>query len=272
MDEHIEEFFSEYSEKKEEGNFFRAINLNKTVDVSWETLSFNIPNLPKGWYELSLLDRDDRIQFTFEYWLSKLPYQPYIDEKLAEFFGSLDDILVFITKKRIQDTFDVHMVYSLADNRGFYRGGVPASEENIIYLQKLFPEYILPEDYLAFLQIHDGFWKTTDCTGVTSSKKMNESYKKFLSLIEDKIPIRTKSGKLIDHKALIPFYESFGHSSYQCFWAEWHPKQEMGNVYYSVNEDTFIDIDEIDNEVLEKMAFPTFSDWLIFYLEQIKEV
>lgn len=266
MDDHIKEFYSQYSDESPKGNYYKAIALHETADIDWETISQKVPILPKGWYELAQLPAKDRIQFTYDYWLSKLPYHPSIDELLSNFFGALDNIGIFLIEKKYGDPFEVEMVYSLLNNRGFYRATTPATDDDIIRLQKLFQEYILPEDYLAFLQIHDGFCKTIDCTGITSSKNMKTSYNDFQDLLESQNPVTTKSGRLVDPHTLIPFYESFGMPYYQCFWAEWYPDQEMGNVYYSVADNTISD----PLKKPDAMAFPTFIDWLLFYLEQIE--
>lgn len=270
MDEHIDEYYSQSSDQFPEGNFHSCIALHEAADVDWETVSKKVPILSRGWYELSQLFPKDRVQFSLDYWLTKLPYHPHVDEHLTDFFGALDDIGIFLIQKNPDDPFDVNMAYSLRGNRGFYRGNAPANEVDLIDLQKLFPNYILPEDYLAFLQIHDGFCKTTDCTGITSSKNINQRYQEFQELLEGQDTVKTRAGKVVEPQSLIPFYESFGMPYYQCFWAEWYPKQEMGNVYYSASENTISDPLSLPTISSEHMAFPTFLDWLFFYLEQIE--
>lgn len=270
MDEHIRDFFLEYSEETGKGSFHKVIALHDAADVNWDTVSRLAPILPRGWFELSELPTATRIQFCMEFWLSKLPYNPNLDQALSQFFGSLDDIGVFLTQKSFNDPFEAQMVYSLSRNRGFYRGGINASEEDLIYLQKLFPDYILPEDYLAFLQIHNGFCKATDCTGITSISCMKQKHEEFQELLKKYDQVTTRSGRPVNPSTLIPFYESFGMPFYQCFWGEWHPGQEMGNVYYSGAENTISDPIPISTGSSERMSFPTFSDWLIFYLERIE--
>jgi len=127
---------------------------------------------------------------------------------------------------------------------------------------------MLPSDYLAFLQIHDGFSKTTDSTGITPSNEMHKSYTQLQEIIQQHDPIVTKKGTAVDPSTLIPFYESFGMPYFQCFWAEWYPEEEMGNVYYSGALRTISDVYG-GGLSTETMAFPTFTDWLMFYLERI---
>ena len=56
---------------------------------------------------------------------------------------------------------------------------------------------------------------------------------------------------------------------FQCFWLEWYPEDEMGNVYYSGVANTISDLAAKATSA-ENMAFPTFTDWLMFYLETIE--
>ena len=72
----------------------------------------------------------------------------------------------------------------------------------------------------------------------------------------------------MDPKKLYPFYVSFNLPCYQCFWAEWYPEQEMGNIYYS-NITQSMSCVENGNSSPENLSFATFIDWLMFYLEQI---
>lgn len=270
MSDHIGEYYSQFSDESPKSNFHRVIILHAAADVDWNTISQTVPALPKGWYELCQLSQKDRIQFTLDYWLAVLPYHPKVDQFLVTFFNLIEDVGVYITQQKYEDPFKVDMVYCLKNNRGFFRGGTPATEDEIIDLQKLFPKIILPEDYLAFLRIHNGFCKSTDSTGITCSKRMSESYQQFQELLKNQPPVTTKSNEPVNPQSLIPFYESFGMPYYQCFWSEWYPEQEMGNVYYSAAENAISDEKGARGKESELMSFSTFLDWLMFYLEQIE--
>lgn len=268
MDHHALEYYSIYSEKAPHGHFHRVIALHEEPIIDWDEASELSPCLCRGWYELSRLSTEDRIEFTRDFWMTKIPYHPHLQEFLFKFFSTLDDIGVYLTQQKFDDPFEAHLVYSLAENSGFYHGEAPADEREIIDLQKDFTGYILPVDYLAFLQIHNGFAKLTD-TGLTRSTAMKDSYDAFQSMLtEDQVPVTTLKGAQVDPKALIPFYESFGLPFFQCFWGEWYPDQEMGNVYYSGLSKTISACVQAD-DCLETMAFETFTDWLMFYLEKI---
>lgn len=269
MDLHAIEYYTAYSDESPHSHFHAVIPLHDHPLLGWLEAVKLAPTLCRGWYELAHLPVQDRIEFTREFWLTKLPYFPHLNEFLTKFFASLDDIGIFLTQQKYEDPFEVHLVYSLAGNSGFFHGEHPANEAEIINLQKDFPNYILPIDYLAFLQIHNGFAKLTD-TGIIRSNKMKENYEAFQkTLEEEQAPVTTNRGISVNPASLIPFYESFGMPFFQCFWGEWYPEQEMGNIYYSCLTRTFSDCRKKD-DCFETMAFETFMDWLMFYLEKIE--
>lgn len=268
MDQHALEYYSAYSTDSPHSHFHDVIPLHENSSIDWPKAVQYAPFLCKGWYELSRLSVQDRIDFTREFWLAKLPYCPDLSQFLTKFFSSLDDIGVFLTQQKYEDPYEVNLVYSLADNSGFFRGEHPAKENEIISLQKDFFNYILPADYLAFLQIHNGFAKLTD-TGLIPSRKIKENYLAFKKNLEDEqVLITTHEGVSVNPSSLIPFYESFGMPFFQCFWADWYPDQEMGNVYYSGLTHSF-STSKKKEDCIETMAFENFTDWLLFYLEKI---
>ena len=73
-------------------------------------------------------------------------------------------------------------------------------------------------------------------------------------------------GRMIDPENLIPFYEDYGLNSFQCFFADWYPNSEMGNVYLSGINYTISDTSDRRNWS-EVKAFPHFLGWLVDYLE-----
>ncbi len=268
MDEHIKAFFQSTPDESPGGHFRKVIALHEQQELKWEELHKMAPSLPRGWYELALLTTQDRVEFTRDFWLMKLPYQPDFTNFLNDFFNSLCEVAVFITQQKFDDPFETHMVYGLKDDRGFFRGNPPASENAINTLKAQFAEFVLPNDYLAFLQIHDGFYKYTD-TGVTPSRKLLQKYREFQQHLDQLEPLLSPDDNPVDPRRLIPFYESFGFPCYQCFWGEWYPEHEMGNIYYSGLTHTISD-HKSDTSSPENMSFPTFLDWLMFYLETIK--
>lgn len=268
MDSHAVEYYTAYSDASPHGHFHAVIPLHEKLELDWQGASRIAPKLCRGWYELSRLSGEDRIDFTREFWLSKFPYYPGLNESLTKFFSRVDDIGIFLVQPRNDEPYQVQFVYSLKDNSGFFHGEAPAQESELNALQKLFPAYILPVDYMDFLQIHNGFSKLTD-TGILKTSEMEETYQSFQKMLGKEDPIITANGTTVNPKSLIPFYKSFGMPFFQCFWSDWYPGAEMGNVYYSNVTKTISDCTKPDGRV-ETMAFETFVDWLMFYLETIE--
>jgi SMI1 / KNR4 family (SUKH-1) len=268
MDHHLKDFYRQFSDEAPRGNFHSVIALHLSPDIPWNTIKAKVPDLCKGWYELAHLDTKDRIEFSRDFWLAKLPYRQGLNESINRFFSSLDDIGIFLTQKKFEDPYEASLVYSIKDNGGFFRGAPPASEKQLVDLQKFFSDFILPIDYLAFLQIHNGYCKATDCTGITPSEDMPAAYEALQESMM-KREMLTSKNSMVDPKTLIPFYESFGMPFYQCFWSDWYPEEEMGNVYYSGIDHTISDVFS-GKSSMEIMAFPTFTDWLMFYLERFE--
>lgn len=266
---HVKSYFSELTNDSQRGNFHRVIALHEPARPTWREAKKLVEKLPKGWYELAKLSPADRVDFLGDFWLSKLPFQPGFDNFIIGFFNSLEDVGIYLTQRTFDDPFEAHMVYSLKADKGFFQGKPPATEADIVALRKQFPEMVLPEDYLAFLQIHDGFSKFTD-TGIIPSHLMARAYQDFQEkLRQQPEALLTANRETVDIPKLIPFYESFGFPCYQCFWGEWYPAQEMGNIYYSGLTHTITDHTS-GVASPENQTFPTFLDWLMFYLEVIE--
>lgn len=267
MSEHIHEFYPSDGSSR---HFHQVIALHESPDLKWDAITDLAPFLPRGWYELSRLSSADRVEFTREYWESKLPIFALnganLQRRLYDFFENLDEVGIYATQTTESAPFDVHMVYSLEAATGFYQGRPPASDEAIESLIRRFGHVNLPPDYLAFLKIHDGFSKYTD-TGLIHSRDMSQVYQRLQHLLAEEMLVRP-DGEVIDPRRLIPFYESFGLHCYQCFYADWYPEEEMGNLYFSEHERSISNyLDR--NRLEENLAFPTFLGWLIFYLEDI---
>ena len=250
-------------------HFHQVIALHELPSPEWERLSQQIPQLPRGWYELSQLPAGDRIEFTRDYWLSKLPFMipnaSTLKMRLKGFFGDLEDIGFFATQLKEEGPFEVHMVYSLEGGKGFLQGSPPASKVVIAQLAQQFGQFNLPSDYLFFLQIHDGFSKYTD-TGLIKTREMARIYQRFQHRLRSETGINSKQND-ISPEAVVPFYESFGLHCYQCFcYADWYPEEEMRNIYFS-EFDRLVNTFSFRHCLKADQAFPTFLNWLLFYLE-----
>lgn len=268
MNEHIQSFFNRSPDDSSTGHFHCVIALHDQPNISWEELHQMAPSLPRGWYELAQLSESDRTDFVHDYWVSTLPFQPRFTDFIRDFFASLEAIGVYVTQQKFGDPFETHLVYGLEEDRGFFRGSPPLLIEAEATLETQFSNLVLPADYLAFLRIHDGFYKYTD-TGITPSSDLALSIQRFRELLTAAGTLLGPGAKPIDPNTLFPFYESFGFPCYQCFWQDWYPDQEMGNVYYCGLTHTLSDYQGLEPSP-EHMAFPTFLDWLMFYMEIIE--
>lgn len=266
MNSHVKQFYQKSIESQDiKSPFLEVISLGED-GPSLEDAKRFAPKLPKGWYELCKLSTEDRIEFTRDFWLSTLPFVPNFKDSVLQFFARLDDVGVFLTKDTTDHPFQAEMVYSLKSNTSFFRGLPPSSEEAIQGLQQDFDNR-LPRDFLQFLQIHNGFAKVSD-QGIIFAESLQGSMMEFHRKIAEEDRLVTCHGKPIDPSHLIPFYHCYGRHSFQCFYSDWYPVGDMGNVYFSGVDNT---ISEIQNKSAwaDHLAFPTFLDWLAFYLEEI---
>jgi hypothetical protein len=269
LDDHVLDYYSHFSDQAPSGHFYDVIPLHDGVNLTLDQVRLKVPGFCRGWYELAHLKREDRLEFLRDFWLSKLPFHKDLKSAISNFFSSLDDIGIFISCKDKKDPYIAEMIYSRKNGGGFFRGALPATEEDLNRLKVEFSGFFFPKDYLAFLEIHNGFSKATDVTGITPIKQMKELYLELQEmLIERDISLKFK-GKPVEPKALIPFYESFGMPFFQCFLADWRPLNQIGNVYFSANT---LEISDLDKGAKgeESLAFQTFFDWLVFYLDQIE--
>lgn len=267
MNSHVKQFYQKTPDTKDvRSPFLEVISLGLDGPSFEDALKF-VPSLPKGWYELCYLSPSDRIEFTRDFWLSVLPFVPNFKDFLIQFFSKLDDIGVFLTKDSTDRPFKAEMVYSLKSNSSFFRGMVPGTEDEIHEIQQEF-ENRLPKDYLAFFKIHNGFTKLSDI-GIIPIQNLRPGVFDFHRMIADENRTISCNGKPIDPTHLIPFYHCFGRQSFQCFYSDWYPGGEMGNVYFSGVDNTISEITN-KNAWADHLAFPTFLDWMTFYLEEIE--
>jgi hypothetical protein len=269
MEKSTNDFCNYPSDEYSTGHFHEVILLHDSPEIAWEEAHLKSPKLSRGWFELSRLSGKDRVEFTREFWLSHVPYHFHFKEFLENFFAGIEEIGIYLVQQKFDDPFEPHMVYSLSEGKGFFRGFSCASESQILGLKQSFPNVIFPADYFAFMQIHDGFCKTTDNTGIVPLENLKCVYLELQSLIASHEGVLQSGDKIVDPSVLFPFYKSFGMPFFQCFWPEWYPEEEMGNVYYSGTANTISDI-ALKSTSAENMAFPTFTDWLMFYLETIE--
>lgn len=245
-----------------ESGFQEVIFLNEEPKLKWAEISEKVPELPRGWFELSRVDSEERIEFIAGYFLEKLPFHPIAHLSLDRFFQRLGDISIAIAKKDSES--HVEMVYSLKDDSSFFRGSPPLTEEDVRQF-KTEIEVPLPSDYLSFLKIHNGFGKLSE-QGILCADEVSNKRRQVQDILLQRELNIEWNGRSIDPSALIPFYEDYGLNSFQCFFSDWYPGSEMGNVYLSGINYTVSDVAN-RNFWTEQLAFPSFLEWLSYYLE-----
>jgi len=236
--------------------------LSEMEKAQWDELEKMVPTLSRAWFELSRIVREDRILFTRDFWLDTIPYQPSVQSSIHHFFHSLDDVAVLVAK--IEGIWQPQLVYSLQDNSCFFRGLPPAPMDSFLELQEEL-DFAIPQDWRTFCTIHNGFGKLSEL-GLLKVEEVMPAKRRLMKAIYD-ADVEVKSGdRWIDPDALIPFYEAFGLHSFQCFYVDWYPEDEMGNVYFS-GIDYTISNTHIPSEWNDNGAFCNFSQWLVSYLE-----
>lgn len=252
----------QFYEKGSESNLQEVFFLNEDRNANWTELSEKSPDLPRGWFELSRISPVERIEFIRDFWFDLLPFHPRVHSAIFDFFSRLDDVAVVIARR--EDELHPEMIYSLADNSTFFRGLPPATEEDL----REFRNEIgisLPRDYLAFLRLHNGFGKLSEL-GLLRIEDVGVCRHKVKELLLNVEKTVTSGGRAVDPDSLVPFFEAYGLTSYQCFYADWYPGSEMGNVYLSGIDYTISNTRDRKSWI-ENLAFPTFLDWLSHYLE-----
>lgn len=251
-----------YYEIGGESDVQEVIFLNEQKTIDWSKISQKVPDLPRGWFELSRISTEDRIEFVSDLWLDRLPFNPVTHPLINQFFSKLDEISILIVKRDFE--YVSEMVYSFKDNSSFFRGLPPATEEDLkVFRNEL--KLILPYDFLAFTRLHNGFGKLSE-PGVLPIEEIESARREVRRLLTNGDKLITWNGHVIDPESLIPFYEDYGLNSYQCFFSDWYPNSEMGNVYLSgINYTVSDTIDR--NSWVEQLAFTSFLEWLTVFLE-----
>ncbi len=265
MNTHVREFYG-LDNKLVETPFQDVIFLSGDKSLNFEQITSKCPNFPKGYFELCHLNLKDRIEFVASFWEKTLTYVPHVHDFYKEFFSRLEDIGVILVKKDVDIHYECHFIYSVDDDHTFYKGKPSINNEQLETLKAEFEE-ILPEDYLDFLKIHDGFAKDGDLGLIHSSDLLRE--RRLLQTKLASLPQKALfQGSQLLPDMLIPFYKSFGLDIYQCFVKGWYPDKGMGNTLFSLSEGYLSDYNDLMSSA-KNLAFPTFLDWLMFYMEVI---
>ncbi len=245
--------------------FREVIFFDDQSHLTWKEIeALASGNFPRPWFELFKLSHLDRLDFLRSYWEKILPFESKVFSFLDFFFSKIDDVVVVMVKDFQKEPYRIEMAYTMKSNpKLFFRGGPPVSKEELHQLNAHF-DYLLPGDFLAFLQIHNGFAKGED-QGILP---MHKILKKTVEIreIASQISKKISSEGEFNPEALIVFYQSYHENFFHCFYTEWFPKSEVGNVFYSLPENRISTVKEGSKD----LAFPTFLEWLTFYMEDIE--
>lgn len=228
------------------------ISLTDGEGGSWQELVGKSALLPRGWYELAQLSISDRIEFTHLFWLSQwqLPLKKAVllKEKIDGFFKELSTIEIFLVQNSPKGGYTPLMLYSLKGGEVLF-ASVPAQLQMISRIAVQFSHLPLPEEYLSFFLIHDGFQKGYD-GGLINLRDFSSYYNRFQ---ERFFALHRKKS------LLIPFYEGESVQQMQCFTCYEGECEQMSTLAY----------DEEEEEIGLKeshLIFETFSEWLLYYV------
>ena len=235
-----------------------VVQLTSSNRISWDDILKKAPTIPKGWFELCLLEVEDRIEFTRDYWLKFFSYSPQTNRHIIDFFSRLDDVGVFLVRNQRDSEFIPHFIYSLDGEDTFFCGYPPERYTGTLSL---------PQDFRNFYEVHNGFTKFRD-SGILFMEQLEGQKEEFLRLVEEEKVVIKCGEERINPCKLTPFYQSFGSDVFQCFYSEWYPDGEMGNVLCSLGE-AFISDYRSKKYWEANLAFSSFSSWLSFYLEKM---
>lgn len=247
-------------------DYDEVIALHESGSQTLSSLQLLCPSLPKGWFELAQLSFEDRIEFISLTWKKALSMLPHMEDFITAFFGEMEDIGIYLCKR--EGEWEARMVYSMGDGENYFQGRPPASDVEIAKVSELL-DFPFPEDYIAFLKIHNGFARDTDI-GVFPVQMMRSERQVLQVGIRDEELHLLYRGDAVDTEALFPFYRSRDLRIYQCFFTKWLVGDVPGNVYCSLSEGYLSDFQN-GEESLETLAFPTFLDWISFYVISMED-
>ena len=214
--------------------FANMIALHVQKEMTWDEAHERAPSFPKGWWEFSKLSKGIKREFIRDFWFNALPYLPHIYQFLDSFFAKVKEIGVYLAQDSKQEIFEPLLCYQL-ENQIFWGRPPLLEKERQTFKNKV--QFPFPEDFLDFLCIHNGFSKGEE-TGIFSTHAMckeDSVFRERLEQISKKIQLE---GEEVDPQLLFPFYCSSCLDVYQCFYKDWYPDGEVGNVLCSLSKET----------------------------------
>jgi hypothetical protein len=259
-----------YEEKFLKSSFGQNFSSVEIIDSSFslDQIYSKCPVFFKGWYELVKLKPYDAIDFVKEFWENTLPYSASFEYFLNYFFSFVDLIVPVLLKQKNSQNYVAELCYFFRDKNLVYRGSLPISDDNKIFQINSSFENVFPEDFLSFLKIHNGFAKFLDF-GIMDAYEIPFYQKQIVQNLQSNSNVIKCNDVVVDPSMLIPFYRSANSRDFQCFYKDWYPNLEIGNVNFSISNHTISNYMSSIGE--DSLAFQSFLDWFKFYLEEIEE-
>ncbi len=227
--------------------------------MSWNDVSQIAPRLPRGWFELMGLAKQDRLDFFLEYWSSILAFENKEFPGICRFFSLLETLEVYLCRTA-QGPFDVKMLYIFQEERCCFQGEPPLMDLD----ERSFP--LLRDDhYRRFFSVHNGFSKLED-EGILSYRSLAKVQQKLRQQL-------VKLGYIYPENdccslGLFPFYGYEEPLTYQCFLLD---PEICGNfsspsIIIGEQERDCFGIENLEVLQLKTGFFPSFLSWLEAYL------
>ncbi|SPN73215.1 hypothetical protein C10C_0024 [Chlamydia serpentis] len=228
-------------------------------EMSWEEASAKIPRLPRGWYELMGLSKEDRIDFCLDFWCSVLGVKHNESPSICRFFSLLETIEVYIYRLD-QGPYQVKMFYIFRDARCGFQGEPPFLDSLGSRLPPLGDNH-----YQKFFSIHNGFgkWEDEGIFPLRSLAKVQQQLRQQLVLL-NKVHPEENCYSL----GVFPFYGYEEPFTYQCFLFDPEIRRDLPSPNVFLNEESLKhrSLEAIELFHLTTSYYSSFLSWLENYL------
>ncbi|WP_100934057.1 hypothetical protein [Candidatus Chlamydia corallus] len=229
-------------------------------EMSWEVVSAKIPRLPRGWYELMGLSKEDRIDFCLDFWCSVLGIEHNESTSICRFFSLLETIEVYIYRLE-KGPYQVKMFYVFRDGRCGFQGEPPLVD--FLGHRRLPP--LGDNHYEQFFSIHNGFgkWEDEGVFPVRSLAKVQQKLRQQLVAL-NKMQAEENCYSL----GIFPFYGYEEPFAYQCFFFDPEIRRDLPSPNIFLNEESLEhrSLETIELLHLTKSYYTSFLSWLENYL------
>lgn len=243
-----------------------CFSLNARPHFTWEELLSFFPSsppfsVPRIWFDVSKLTQQVGKKFLQDLWLNAFPYLPKLYEAIMRFFSRIERVEVCLGKHRTgRQEYGIFLIYAMRDSQEVRWGGPPLLERSIVQWQQHFP-VDLPEEFLSFFRIHNGFSKNRE-EGILRADQLLPEHQKLTALQEKCGDTGKGSSEWRTlSNVLFPFYRFGQGNGCQCFDVKERNDEGRADLLCVTTAR-----DGIPCEEESERALP-FVDWLIHYLD-----